>query len=76
MARKYLPPNTLILEQRRDPLLTSAEVAKLFHVKRDTVKHWAAMGKIRHSKTLGGHLRFRRSDVERLIEERQEHYGS
>ena len=45
-------------------LLTPAEVANLFRVNRKTVTRWAQAGKISVVRTLGGHRRFRRSEVE------------
>jgi excisionase family DNA binding protein len=45
-------------------LLTPAEVADLFRVNPKTVTRWAQTGKISVVRTLGGHRRFRRSEVE------------
>lgn len=50
-------------------LLTPAEVARLFRVDPKTVTRWARAGRIPCIKTLGGHRRFRRSDVERALVE-------
>lgn len=50
-------------------LLTPAEVAVLFRVNPKTVTRWARNGRLTAIKTLGGHRRFRRSEVERLVEE-------
>lgn len=47
--------------------LTPAEVARLFRVDPKTVSRWASSGKIDSVRTLGGHRRFRVSEVERLI---------
>lgn len=44
-------------------LMTPAEVAALFRVDPKTVARWADSGKIPSIRTLGGHRRFRRSDV-------------
>jgi excisionase family DNA binding protein len=50
------------------PLLTDREVAELLVVKPDTVRRWAASGRL-PSVRLGGRLvRFRSDDVERWIE--------
>ena len=49
---------------RRDELLTPGEVAELFRVNAKTVTRWAKAGKISVVRTLGGHRRYRRADVE------------
>jgi excisionase family DNA binding protein len=48
-------------------LLTPAEVAKLFRVDPKTVTRWAKAGKLTAIRTLGGHRRYRRSEVQSLI---------
>lgn len=52
-----------------DPLLTPAEVAELFRVNPKTVTRWARAGKLNAIRTLGGHRRFRASEVTRVLEE-------
>lgn len=47
----------------RNELLTPAEVAELFRVNPKTVTRWAQAGKISVVRTLGGHRRFRRSEI-------------
>jgi excisionase family DNA binding protein len=47
--------------------LTPAEVAKLFRVDPKTVTRWAKAGKLTAIRTLGGHRRYRRSEVESLL---------
>jgi excisionase family DNA binding protein len=51
-----------------DALLTPAEVAALFRVNPKTVTRWARAGKITAIRTLGGHRRFRASEIRRCIE--------
>jgi excisionase family DNA binding protein len=51
----------------RHNLLRSHEVAKIFDVTERTVINWAATGKLPSLRTIGGHLRFRREDVLRLL---------
>jgi len=51
-----------------DRLLTPGEVAALFRVDPKTVTRWAAAGKIKSIRTIGGHRRFRASDVRVLLE--------
>ena len=48
-------------------LLRSHEVAVMFDVTERTVINWAAAGKLPSLRTMGGHLRFRREDVMRLL---------
>lgn len=51
----------------RDELLTPSEVASLFRVNPKTVTRWARAGKITAIRTLGGHRRFRRSEIEQFL---------
>lgn len=50
-----------------EELLTPAEVAKLFRVDPKTVTRWAKAGKLSSIRTLGGHRRYRASEVRRLL---------
>jgi len=52
---------------RNDALMTPAEVAALFSVCPKTVSRWAQTGKLTAFRTIGGHRRFRRSDVETAV---------
>jgi excisionase family DNA binding protein len=52
-----------------DALLTPAEVAALFRVNPKTVTRWARAGKITAIRTLGGHRRFRATEIRRCLEE-------
>ena len=58
--------------QAPDPLLTPAEVAVLFRVNPKTVSRWARSGKLTSIRTLGGHRRFRASEVRMLVEQSEE----
>ena len=51
----------------RNDLLTPAEVAVLFRVNPKTVTRWARAGKISAIRTLGGHRRFRRDEIEAVL---------
>ncbi len=44
-------------------LLTPSEVANLFRVDPKTVTRWAKSGKLTAIRTLGGHRRYRKSEV-------------
>ncbi|PID52843.1 MAG: MerR family DNA-binding transcriptional regulator [Micrococcales bacterium] len=50
-------------------LLTPAEVATLFRVDPKTVTRWAKAGKLSSIRTLGGHRRYRESEVRELLED-------
>ena len=52
-----------------DALLTPAEVAVLFRVNPKTVTRWARAGKITAIRTLGGHRRFRASEVRAFLQQ-------
>lgn len=51
----------------QEVLLTPAEVAKLFRVDPKTVTRWAKAGKLTAIRTLGGHRRYRKSEVQGLL---------
>lgn len=50
-----------------DSLLTPAEVAAMFRVDPVTVTRWARAGKLSSVRTLGGHRRYRMSEVRALL---------
>ena len=50
-----------------EPLLTTAEVATMFRVDPKTVTRWAKAGKLTSIRTLGGHRRYRESEVKALL---------
>jgi excisionase family DNA binding protein len=60
----------------KDELLTPAEVARIFRVDPKTVSRWAIAGKIDSVRTLGGHRRFYRSEVERAMNTAIDHAES
>ena len=49
-------------------LMTPGEVASLFRVDPKTVTRWAKSGKLTSIRTLGGHRRYRSSEVRLLLE--------
>jgi excisionase family DNA binding protein len=53
----------------RPELLTPAEAARLLGVTPNTVTRWSRAGKVSAIQTMGGHRRFRRSEVERVLRE-------
>src|SRR5680860_68937 len=52
-----------------DELLTPSEVAAMFRVNPKTVTRWARAGKISAIRTLGGHRRFRASEIRNLLDQ-------
>ena len=50
-----------------EPLLTPAEVATMFRVDPKTVTRWAKAGKLTSIRTLGGHRRYRETEVRALL---------
>jgi excisionase family DNA binding protein len=60
----------------QEVLLTPAEVAALFRVDPKTVTRWAKAGKLTAIRTLGGHRRYRQSEVLGLLEANQSSGGS
>lgn len=46
--------------------VTTGEAAKLFNVTPSTIKRWADAGDLPHTRTLGGHLRFNRAELEAI----------
>jgi len=58
--------NRVIDEAQR--LMSPAEVAALFRVDPKTVTRWANAGKLTSLRTLGGHRRYRESEVRHLLQ--------
>ena len=52
------------------PYFSASEVAELLLVSTNSVRVWANKGLLKPELTLGGHRRFARSDIERLVRER------
>lgn len=50
-----------------EPLLTPHEVATMFRVDPKTVTRWAKAGRLTSIRTLGGHRRYRESEVRALL---------
>ena len=57
----------LFNEGDSEVLLTPAEVATIFRVDPKTVTRWAKSGKLTAIRTLGGHRRYRQSEVQSLL---------
>jgi excisionase family DNA binding protein len=57
------------VKEREDveKLLTPAEVAARFRVDPKTVTRWAKAGKLSSIRTLGGHRRYRATEIESLL---------
>jgi excisionase family DNA binding protein len=61
------PPPAPTASEQPPELMTPAEVAALFRVDPKTVTRWAATGKLRSIRTLGGHRRYREADIRALL---------
>ncbi len=59
----------MVVREREDveKLLTPAEVAARFRVDPKTVTRWAKAGKLSSIRTLGGHRRYRATEIEALL---------
>ena len=57
----------MLRPREQEILLTPAEVAALFRVDPKTVTRWAKAGKLTAIRTLGGHRRYRQSEVQLLL---------
>jgi len=55
------------MTSEQEVLLTPAEVASLFRVDPKTVTRWAKAGKLTSIRTLGGHRRYKDSEVQALL---------
>ena len=55
------------MKVEQEVLLTPSEVAALFRVDPKTVTRWAKAGKLTSIRTLGGHRRYRDSEVKNLL---------
>lgn len=51
-----------------EPMLTPGEVAEIFGVETRTIARWELDGRLTAYRTLGGHRRFKASEVEALKE--------
>ena len=56
------------IQEDAERLLTPAEVAAMFRVDPKTVTRWAKAGKLSSIRTLGGHRRYRESEIRTLID--------
>lgn len=55
------------MDESNDPWMTTREVADASRVSVATVARWAREGAVAHVKLPGGALRFRQSDVDRML---------
>jgi excisionase family DNA binding protein len=56
----------------KPPYLLPSEVAEVLQVSPKTVTRWAKEGKLASRRTLGGHRRYARADIESLAQRLQE----
>jgi excisionase family DNA binding protein len=68
IRRDKLSQNNYSLSSNpQEKLLTPSEVATLFRVDPKTVTRWAKAGKLNAIRTLGGHRRYKESEVKSLL---------
>jgi excisionase family DNA binding protein len=67
LAQKGRPFDMSARTPEAEPLLTPAEVATMFRVDPKTVTRWAKAGKLTSIRTLGGHRRYRETEVRALL---------
>ena len=60
-------PERLLSAAEPEHLLTAAEVAELFRVSSKTVGRWGRSGALPLYRTIGGHHRYRLSDVRTFL---------
>ena len=70
-----MEPNPVPQNSDGEELLTPSEVAAMFRVNPKTVTRWARSGKISAIRTLGGHRRFRKSEITRILDEGGQNNG-
>lgn len=51
-----------------EQLLTMAEVAQILNVSQTTLRNWDKQGKLKALKTLGGHRRYPKSQIETIFD--------
>lgn len=61
--------------EEHEQLLTPSEVAAMFRVNPKTVTRWARAGKISAIRTLGGHRRFRASEIRKYLDQVESEQG-
>ncbi|MDC3961153.1 MULTISPECIES: response regulator [Polyangium] len=62
-AKENTTPTTTTTTTNQPELFTASDVARFCQVDLKTIHNWADKGEIRHFRTPGRHLRFRRLDV-------------
>ena len=62
--------DTIILPSadERERFLLPAEAARMLGVATSTLRRWAEEGKLQSGSTIGGHRRYRESDISRLAQ--------
>src|ERR1051325_10787649 len=75
LGREQLATEEAMQERNDEALLTPSEVASMFRVNPKTVARWARAGKISAIRTLGGHRRFRASEIRNYLEQVESEQG-
>lgn len=69
-ADEPLMPNRPLIPSRPDEYIGSGVVASVLGVTTDTVRRWAIEGRLDSVRTVGGHRRYRMSQVQDLYKSR------
>ena len=76
LPRDQVGKETLLASRReqasKSAYLLPSEVAEVLQVSPKTVTRWAKEGKLASRRTLGGHRRYARADIESLAEQLEE----
>lgn len=64
--RRYEPATLAAVAGGHEGLVGVREASQRLNVGRDTVRRWAREGRVRSVRTAGGHLRLRRSEIDRI----------
>jgi excisionase family DNA binding protein len=67
LTSNYSGLGRIKMSSEQETLLTPSEVANLFRVDPKTVTRWAKAGKLTSIRTLGGHRRYKESEVKALL---------
>lgn len=76
MTERQYPSAPTYRTNPPEPLLTPAEVASMFRVDPKTVTRWAKAGKLSCIRTLGGHRRYRESEIRLLLTAQPQRKGN
>lgn len=59
------------MNHTHEPPLSTGTLAKLYGIAAGTVRRWCEDGRLPHTRTLGGHIRVRPTDLAQLLDREQ-----